>query len=248
MHHVDVVARTLEVDEGEPVGRVAPGDRGARRDDPAHPGEHVRQGVGRPVRERPQVQVARPGAVRHERDRRPVRRPLRVAGGWLDFGDLKLAREFDIDRNPFRPRGGEERDAKGSEDESLEIGLRPPVARESDPAPVRRPRRVEIRVAVLRQGPQVPPVHAHGVKVALPAAQPGEHEGLSVRRPRRVEHAVQLDLDPAHDFPLRHLVDVRSRTGRSPGPTGRRVLRRPGRAPARGRTRSSHASGGTRGP
>lgn len=33
-----------------------------------------------------------------------------VAGGWLDFEDLKLAREFAIDRNPFRPRGGSERE------------------------------------------------------------------------------------------------------------------------------------------
>jgi lipopolysaccharide export system permease protein len=28
-----------------------------------------------------------------------------VAGGWLDFENLKLSREFEIDRNPFRPRG-----------------------------------------------------------------------------------------------------------------------------------------------
>ncbi len=33
-----------------------------------------------------------------------------VAGGWLDFEDLKLSREFAIDRNPFRPRGGSERE------------------------------------------------------------------------------------------------------------------------------------------
>ncbi len=33
-----------------------------------------------------------------------------VAGGWLDFENLKLAREFAIDRNPFRPRGHSERE------------------------------------------------------------------------------------------------------------------------------------------
>jgi lipopolysaccharide export system permease protein len=33
-----------------------------------------------------------------------------VAGGWLDFDDLKLSHEFEIDRNPFRPRGGTERE------------------------------------------------------------------------------------------------------------------------------------------
>ena len=33
-----------------------------------------------------------------------------AGGGWVDFEDLKLSREFAIDRNPFRPRGGEERE------------------------------------------------------------------------------------------------------------------------------------------
>jgi len=33
-----------------------------------------------------------------------------VADGWLDFDDLKLSREFEIDSNPFRPRGGSERE------------------------------------------------------------------------------------------------------------------------------------------
>ena len=33
-----------------------------------------------------------------------------VPGGWLDFDDLKLSREFAIDANPFRPRGGTERE------------------------------------------------------------------------------------------------------------------------------------------
>jgi lipopolysaccharide export system permease protein len=33
-----------------------------------------------------------------------------VAGGWLDFDNLKLSHEFEIDRNPFRPRGGSERE------------------------------------------------------------------------------------------------------------------------------------------
>jgi lipopolysaccharide export system permease protein len=33
-----------------------------------------------------------------------------VAGGWLDFDNLKLSHEFEIDRNPFRPRGGTERE------------------------------------------------------------------------------------------------------------------------------------------
>jgi lipopolysaccharide export system permease protein len=38
-----------------------------------------------------------------------------VAGGWLDFEDLKLSREFAIDLNPFRPRGGTERELTFSE-------------------------------------------------------------------------------------------------------------------------------------
>jgi len=33
-----------------------------------------------------------------------------VADGWLNFNDLKLSRQFEIDRNPFRPRGGSERE------------------------------------------------------------------------------------------------------------------------------------------
>ena len=33
-----------------------------------------------------------------------------VAGGWLDFEDFKLSREFEVDRNPFRPRGANERE------------------------------------------------------------------------------------------------------------------------------------------
>ena len=33
-----------------------------------------------------------------------------VAGGWIDFDDLTLEQTFDIDRNPFRPRGENQRE------------------------------------------------------------------------------------------------------------------------------------------
>jgi lipopolysaccharide export system permease protein len=38
-----------------------------------------------------------------------------VGNGWLQFDDLKLSRGFEIDRNPFRPRGGSERELTLSE-------------------------------------------------------------------------------------------------------------------------------------
>ena len=61
------------------------------------------------------VFTAERGLILPDPDARVVRLLLKngrglVAGGWLDFDDLKLAREFAIDRNPFRPRGGEERE------------------------------------------------------------------------------------------------------------------------------------------
>ena len=64
---------------------------------------------------RESIFTAERGLILPDQEARVVRLLLKngrglVAGGWLDFDDLKLAREFDIDRNPFRPRGGEERE------------------------------------------------------------------------------------------------------------------------------------------
>jgi lipopolysaccharide export system permease protein len=61
------------------------------------------------------VFTAERGLILPDQEARVVRLLLKngrglVAGGWLDFEDLKLAREFAIDRNPFRPRGGSERE------------------------------------------------------------------------------------------------------------------------------------------
>ena len=61
------------------------------------------------------VFTARRGLIMPDQKARVVRLLLKdgrglVADGWLDFEDLKLAREFAIDRNPFRPRGRSERE------------------------------------------------------------------------------------------------------------------------------------------
>ena len=34
----------------------------------------------------------------------------KIKGGWLDFDDLDLSQGIAMDRNPFRPRGGSERE------------------------------------------------------------------------------------------------------------------------------------------
>ncbi len=56
------------------------------------------------------VFTAEHGLIVPDKERRVVNLLLKngrglIAGGWLDFNDLKLAREFEIDRNPFRERG-----------------------------------------------------------------------------------------------------------------------------------------------
>ncbi|MFQ5567693.1 MAG: LptF/LptG family permease [Paracoccaceae bacterium] len=61
------------------------------------------------------VYTAERGLILPDQEARVVRLLLKdgrglVAGGWLEFDDLKLAREFAIDRNPFRPRGRSERE------------------------------------------------------------------------------------------------------------------------------------------
>ena len=61
------------------------------------------------------VYTANRGLILPDEEARVVRLLLKdgrglVAGGWLDFERLKLAREFAIDRNPFRPRGRSERE------------------------------------------------------------------------------------------------------------------------------------------
>lgn len=61
------------------------------------------------------ILTARLGLVLPDPDGRVVRLVLKdgrglVAGGWLDFEDLRLSREFAIDKNPFRPRGDSERE------------------------------------------------------------------------------------------------------------------------------------------
>jgi lipopolysaccharide export system permease protein len=61
------------------------------------------------------VYTAERGLILPDQEARVVRLLLKdgrglVAGGWLDFETLKLAREFAIDSNPFRPRGRSERE------------------------------------------------------------------------------------------------------------------------------------------
>ncbi|MCH8168550.1 MAG: LptF/LptG family permease [Proteobacteria bacterium] len=61
------------------------------------------------------VYTAKRGLILPDPEARVVRLLLKdgrglVAGGWLDFETMKLAREFAIDRNPFRPRGRNERE------------------------------------------------------------------------------------------------------------------------------------------
>jgi lipopolysaccharide export system permease protein len=61
------------------------------------------------------VFTARVGIVVPEDEGKVVRLRLKegrglVAGGWLEFDDLNLARGIAFDRNPFRPRGGSERE------------------------------------------------------------------------------------------------------------------------------------------
>lgn len=64
---------------------------------------------------RESVFTAERGLILPDPEARVVRLLLKngrglVASGWLDFDDLKLSHEFEIDRNPFRPRGGRERE------------------------------------------------------------------------------------------------------------------------------------------
>ncbi|HUF86116.1 MAG TPA: LptF/LptG family permease [Thermohalobaculum sp.] len=61
------------------------------------------------------VFTAERGLIVPDQQARVVRLLLRngrglVAGGWVDFDDLTLEQTFDIDRNPFRPRGQSERE------------------------------------------------------------------------------------------------------------------------------------------
>lgn len=61
------------------------------------------------------VFTSRIGIVRPEADGKVVRLRLHdgrglVAGGWLEFDDLDLSQGIAIDQNPFRPRGGSERE------------------------------------------------------------------------------------------------------------------------------------------
>lgn len=59
--------------------------------------------------------TARVGVVVPEEGGKVVRLRLKdgrglVSGGWLDFDDLNLAQGIAMDQNPFRPRGGSERE------------------------------------------------------------------------------------------------------------------------------------------
>lgn len=61
------------------------------------------------------VFTARVGVVVPEDDGKVVRLRLKdgrglVSGGWLEFDDLNLAQGIAMDQNPFRPRGGSERE------------------------------------------------------------------------------------------------------------------------------------------
>ena len=61
------------------------------------------------------VFTAERGLVVPDREERVVRLLLKdgrglVTGGWIEFDDLTLEHTFDIDRNPFRPRGESERE------------------------------------------------------------------------------------------------------------------------------------------
>jgi len=61
------------------------------------------------------VFTARLGVILPDRKARVIRLLLKdgrglVDEGWVNFDELKLSREFEIDRNPFRPRGGSERE------------------------------------------------------------------------------------------------------------------------------------------
>lgn len=61
------------------------------------------------------VFTARVGIVVPEEDGKVVRLRLKdgrglVGGGWLEFDDLNLAQGIAMDQNPFRPRGGSERE------------------------------------------------------------------------------------------------------------------------------------------
>ena len=66
------------------------------------------------------VFTAERGLVVPDEEERVVRLLLKegrglVAGGWVEFDDLTLEQTFDIDRNPFRPRGESERELTFSE-------------------------------------------------------------------------------------------------------------------------------------
>ncbi len=65
--------------------------------------------------EREAVFTAERGLIVPDREERVVRLLLKegrglVSGGWIEFDDLTLEQTFDIDRNPFRPRGESERE------------------------------------------------------------------------------------------------------------------------------------------
>lgn len=66
------------------------------------------------------VFTAERGLIVPDQEARVVRLLLRegrglAGGGWIDFDDLTLEQTFDIDRNPFRPRGKSERELTFSE-------------------------------------------------------------------------------------------------------------------------------------
>ncbi len=61
------------------------------------------------------VFTAERGLIVPDQEERVVRLLLKegrglVTGGWIEFDDLTLEQTFDIDRNPFRPRGESERE------------------------------------------------------------------------------------------------------------------------------------------
>ncbi len=69
---------------------------------------------------RESVFTAERGLIVPDQEARVVRLLLKdgrglAGGGWIDFDDLTLEQTFDIDRNPFRPRGEGERELTFSE-------------------------------------------------------------------------------------------------------------------------------------
>jgi hypothetical protein len=164
------------VEHGEHEASVVRGDAERRRiggdsADPCCRSRHLENLVAREI---DSIDVAEALAIRHEVQRATVGRELRI--DVLGAGeDLQL----------FNVAGCHvhERQVHGSVAQLVEIGLPTAIGRERERLAVRRPRRMQLRIAVVRDLARALRLEVDQVQVADTAVEPADRDRGSVRTP-----------------------------------------------------------------